>query len=37
VDAWEDARNTAAATIDWQFTRAGARVKLRRLYPAFEA
>ncbi|MGI8476592.1 MAG: transposase [Thermomicrobiales bacterium] len=29
-------RNAAANRIDWQFTTADARIKLRRLYPAFE-
>ena len=33
AEAWEDARNDATAKIDWQFTTADARVKLRRLYP----
>jgi DDE superfamily endonuclease len=33
VAAWEEARNAAAATIDWQFTTADARIKLKRLYP----
>ncbi len=36
VTAWADRRN-AATTIDWQFTTADARTKLRRLYPAFDA
>lgn len=31
--AWESRRNTAQATIDWQFTTADARIKLKRLYP----
>ena len=34
VAAWENDRNKAHATADWQFTTADARVKLRRLYPA---
>jgi hypothetical protein len=34
VAAWADRRNAAASTIDWQFTTADARTKLRRLYPA---
>jgi hypothetical protein len=34
--AWADRRNAADATIDWQFTTADARTKLRRLYPAIE-
>ena len=35
--AWAARRNAAAATIDWPFTTADARTKLRRLYPAIEA
>ncbi len=31
--AWEQARNNANAKIDWQFTTADARTKLKRLYP----
>lgn len=31
--AWEHARNDATAKIDWQFTTADARIRLRRLYP----
>lgn len=30
---WELTRNRAQVTIDWQFTTADARVKLKRLYP----
>lgn len=37
VAAWEAARNDAAATIDWQFTTADARIKLKRLYPVLHA
>jgi hypothetical protein len=33
VAAWVAARNAAATTIDWQFTTADARIKLKRLYP----
>ena len=33
VAAWEEQRNSAKVTIDWQFTTADARIKLRRLYP----
>jgi hypothetical protein len=32
--AWERDRNTAMATVDWQFTTADARTKLKRLYPS---
>jgi hypothetical protein len=34
VAAWEAARNAAKATVQWQFTVAKARKKLRHLYPA---
>lgn len=33
VAAWERDRNNRAATIDWRFTTADARIKLKRLYP----
>lgn len=33
VAAWEQDRNHRAATIDWRFTTADARIKLKRLYP----
>jgi hypothetical protein len=36
VAAWEEARNAAAVRVDWQFTTADARVKLKRLYPILE-
>jgi hypothetical protein len=31
--AWEQSRNAAAVRIDWRFTAADARIKLKRLYP----
>lgn len=34
--AWETRRNALAVSIDWQFTTADARIKLRRLYPVFK-
>jgi len=33
VKAWEKNRNSAKAKVNWQFTAAKARIKLRRLYP----
>lgn len=33
ISAWQNARNSARSTINWQFTTANARIKLRRLYP----
>jgi hypothetical protein len=36
VRAWESDRNVAGTTVNWQFTTADARIKLRRLYPSIE-
>jgi DDE superfamily endonuclease len=36
VAAWEAHRNAAVVKVDWQFTTADARVKLKRLYPSIE-
>lgn len=36
VSAWEKHRNQKRTKIDWQFTTADARTKLRRLYPTYE-
>lgn len=33
VAAWEGRRNRAKTTIDWRFTTADARIKLKKLYP----
>lgn len=33
VAAWEQARNDAKRTVNWHFTTADARVKLKKLYP----
>jgi hypothetical protein len=33
VGAWEEQRNSQAVRVDWQFTTADARIKLKRLYP----
>ena len=35
VDAWQEHRNNKNSKINWQFTNADARVKLKRLYPSF--
>ena len=32
--AWETERNAAEMTVDWRFTTADARIKLKRLYPS---
>ena len=34
IEAWVEARNGEGATVEWQFTTADARIKLRRLYPS---
>ena len=33
VAAWQQARNAATCKVDWRFTTADARIKLKRLYP----
>ena len=33
VAAWEAARNGASCRVEWRFTTAEARIKLKRLYP----
>jgi len=34
VAAWEKDRNAASGRVDWRFTTADARIKLKRLYPS---
>ena len=34
VAAWEQDRNEALVRVDWRFTTADARIKLKRLYPS---
>ena len=36
IAAWEADRNASNATINWQFTTADARIKLKKLYPSFD-
>jgi hypothetical protein len=36
VAAWQSDRNAAQVQVNWQFTTADARVKLKRLYPILE-
>ena len=36
VAAWELRRNAAHVSVDWQFTTADARIKLKRLYPVLK-
>jgi transposase len=37
VEAWQNHRNKKDARINWQFTTKKARVKLKRLYPTYDA
>jgi hypothetical protein len=37
VMAWADERNKRVVKVDWQFTTADARIKLRHLYPQIQA
>ncbi len=36
VEAWELARNERQVGVNWQFTTADARIKLRKLYPVIQ-
>jgi hypothetical protein len=36
VAAWQQARNAAVVKVEWHFTTADARVKLKKLYPTIE-
>jgi hypothetical protein len=37
VTTWQTRRNQAQVKVDWQFTTADARIKLKRLYPSIQA
>ena len=36
VAAWEKRRNQEGKSVDWRFTTADARIKLKRLYPSIQ-
>jgi hypothetical protein len=36
VEAWEYERNERQVGVNWQFTTADARIKLRKLYPVIQ-
>jgi hypothetical protein len=36
VAAWEAARNATGRGVDWRFTTADARIKLKHLYPTIQ-
>ena len=37
IASWQAQRNASIARINWQFKTADARIKLKRLYPSFDA
>ncbi len=37
VAAWEKRRNATRSKVDWRFTTADARIKLKRLYPTLSS
>ena len=37
IAAWQDQRDQIQAKVNWQFTAHDARIKLKRLYPTFDA
>ena len=37
VTAWEQERNRLGGPVNWRFTTADARIKLKRLYPSIDA
>lgn len=37
VGAWVEQRNRSHTIVDWRFTTADARIKLKKLYPSFHA
>ena len=36
IQAWQTTRDKTSANVNWQFTTADARIKLRKLYPSIE-
>jgi hypothetical protein len=36
VSAWEEERNERQVGVQWQFTTADARIKLRKVYPVIQ-
>jgi hypothetical protein len=37
VNAWQNDRNTKVVKVDWRFTTANARIKLKQLYPSISS
>jgi len=36
IKAWEENRNEKSNSVDWRFTTADARIKLKKLYPSIQ-
>ena len=36
IAAWEKERNQKSCSVNWRFTTADARIKLKRLYPSIQ-
>jgi len=37
ISAWQARRNSVESAVNWQFTTADVRIKLKRLYPTFDS
>ena len=37
IAAWEENRNKKSNSVDWRFTTADARIKLKKLYPSLQS
>jgi hypothetical protein len=37
IAAWSEQRNNLGNRVDWRFTTADARIKLKRLYPSIQS
>jgi hypothetical protein len=37
IKAWEESRNEKSNSVDWRFTTADARIKLKKLYPSIQS
>jgi transposase len=36
ITAWEEERNQKSSSVNWRFTTADSRIKLKRLYPSIQ-
>ena len=37
IKAWEENRNKKSNSVNWRFTTADARIKLKKLYPSIQS